>query len=305
MNTLDPNKEECWNNARRLAHLLFPIPPSISQAIQLLWNDHLLARETGVPKVRMVTLNALRLVERSGKLRAPIYFAATSLYPEKLASTTEDDVGKALVDILGPGLFASLLALVYLHRRLNKICVNEQWDTLSKEFVLNMELGFIVGSSLNKVSPADGTLVGGIRFAALAAFLLATPEQFLRYRNLKKRQFDIPHEHSLWGCDHSQIAAFVLKEFGFSNDLMRISHALRKEADSVHALTPELQPWRSTLRCIDTIKSNGELTECSKDLSPTEAELSTLSERTSALFTGTSSFAWMFKKSSAVDEEFG
>lgn len=299
----DINSEQSWATARKLAHLLFPIPPAITQAIQLLWTDHQLARDTGVIKIRLTTLNALKLVERSGKLRAPIYFAASALYPEKLESTTEDDVTKALVDILGPGLFASFLALVYLHRRLNKICSDAQWETLAKELVLNMELGFLVGSAVPKLGAADGTLAGGIRFAALAPFLIATPEYFMRYRNLKKRQFDIPHEHNLWHCDHTQIAAFLLKEFGFSNDLMRISLALRKESDSAHPLNQELAPWRSALRFIDAIKQNASITESSSELTLTPEELNDLSSKTAALFKGNSSFTWMFKKSSTPDDE--
>ena len=245
---IEIDSESSWSIARSYASLLNPIPSIIGNAVQLMWGDHLAQKETGVLKLRNTTMGQLRMIEKSGKLKAPVYFAALALYPDKFTAKPEDDVIKALIETLGPGMFAAILAMVYLHRRLNKICTDEQWQTLSKEMVLNMELGYLVGSAVPRLGPADGTLAGGIRYATLATFLIRTPDHFMRYRNLKRRQFDIPHEHSLWQCDHTQVAAYTLKELGFSTDLRKNCHALRKLDDNeLCTLPPQLSPWRAAL----------------------------------------------------------
>ena len=303
---VDFNSEESWATTRRYTSFLMPIPPSISYVLQLLRADYLASLQTGTVRVQSTTLSALHMIEISAKLKAPIYFAATELYPDRVDVLQEDDTVKALCDVLGPGLLGSVLALVYLHRRINKICADPQWETLSKEMVLNMELGFLVGSAVPKLGAADGVLAGGIRYAMLAPFLIATPEYFKRYRNLKHRRFDLQHEHKIWGCDHSQIAAFMLKELGFSLDLRANSHALRMfDDDEFCTLPPELANWRAVLRFIDTIKDNGDLASGARELSLTPEELQDVKTKTEALFKGNSSFTWMFKGSKTLDDTSG
>ena len=299
---IDLNSESSWNTSRRFASVLFPIPPVIISAMQNLWTDHLTAKETGSVKVRMTTLQALKMIDRSSKLKLPIYFAATELFPDQVATITEDDTTKALVDILGPGLFATFLGMVYLHRRLKKICTDEQWLLLSKEMVINMELGYLIGSSVPKLGAAEGTLAGGMRYAALAPYLIMTPDPFKRYRNAKKRQFDIQHEHTTWGCDHTQICAYILKEMCFSPDLLKNSHAFRKlDNNELCTLDGELDSWRSALRFIDEVKANADLAASAVKLALTAEELISLKTKTDALFKGKTSFAWMFK-STGPDE---
>lgn len=301
---IDIDGETSWTVARSYAALLNPIPSIISNAVQLLWGDHMLQRQSGKLLLRATTLAQLRMIEKSGKLKAPVYFAALALYPDQFTKVAEDDVIKALVNVMGPGMLSVILSLVYLHRRLNKICVDTQWDSLSKEMVLNMELGYLVGSTVPKLGPADGMLAGGIRYPALATFLIRTPDPFKRYRNLKKRQFDIPHEHSIWSCDHSQVASYTLKELGFSHDLRKNSHALRKLDDNqMCTLPPELTPWRDALRFIDAIKSGTDPGQYSGALKLSPEELSNLRGKTELLFKGQSAFGWMFKASKVDAEE--
>jgi len=297
---LDVNSPESWAIARSYASLLSPVPYSVQSAVAALWAEHNRQMENPGSPISPSVFSALRLFEKSTKLKIPIYFAATTLYPDRVAEIQEDDTAKALLKILGPGLFAAFLALVFLHRRLNKIMPAEAWANMSKEMVLNMELGFIVGSSVTRLGPAGGTIAAGIRYPAFSTMLLRTPDQFKKYRVTKKRILDIEYEHSVWSCDHSQIAAYTLKELGLSMDLRKNAHALRQlNDDQMCELTGELAAWRAALRFVDAAKHGEDLGKFAGDLKLTETELASLKAKTEELFSGKSSFGWMFKK---VDE---
>lgn len=303
----DLNAEESWSMARRHAAFLSPIPPSVSIAVQALWKNH---NEALVPgeqvQISAESYAAIRRVDKSAKLKTPIYFAATSLFPDRIQATTEDDTSKALLEILGPGLFASLLGLIYFHRRLNRICTAPEWETLSKELVLNMELGYIVGSTIETVGPALGALLGGIRYAALATFLIRSPDIYTRYRNRFKKKFDSAHERAQWGCDHAQISAYLIKELGFTKDIIEVSRVLRKVLAPGDILNHEMTVWRATLHWIDAIKDGKcppDEPEFVKALEASPGDISDLKQKTERLFKEGSTFSWMLRTPAEKEDE--
>jgi hypothetical protein len=299
---LDLNSSESWSIARSYASLLSPVPYSVASGVAALWAEHVRQRETPGSPTSPSVFSALRLFEKSTKLKLPIYFAATTLYPERVGEIKEDDTAKAMFQILGPGLFAAFLSLIFLHRRLNKIMDAETWANMSKEMVLNMELGFLIGSAVPKLGPAGGTIAAGIRYPAFCTLMLRTPDLFKKYRVSKRRQLDIAYEHSVWRCDHCQIAAYTLKELGLSLDLRKNAHALRQlDDDQMCELTGELATWRSALRFVDAIKHGQDLGKHANDLKLSNEELETLKGKTEELFSGQSRFGWMFRK--ALDKE--
>ncbi len=295
--TKDYNSPESWAIARTYSTLLTPVPYSVASGVAALWAEHSRQQENPGSPISPSVYSALRLFAQSTKLKLPIYFAATTLYPEKVSELQEDDAVKSMLHILGPGLFAAFLSLVFLHRRLNKIMEPEAWANMSKEMVLNMELGFLIGSAVPRLGPAGGTIAAGIRYTAFCTMMLRTPDQFKKYRVAKKRQLDIDYEHSVWGCDHSQISAYTLKELGLSLDLRKNAHALRQlDDDQMCELTGELATWRAALRFVDAIKHGQDLKKHAGDLKLSEEELADLTSKTEELFSGKSRFGWMFHK---------
>ncbi|MBN8550314.1 MAG: hypothetical protein J0M12_13435 [Deltaproteobacteria bacterium] len=303
---VDLNSEESWSMARRHAAFLSPIPPSVSVAVQALWKNH---NEALVPgdevKISPESYMAIRRVDKSAKLKTPIYFAAMSLFPDRVRTMTEDDTSKALLEILGPGLFASFLGLIYCHRRLNRICTAPEWESLSKEMVLNMELGYIVGSTIPTVGSGLGSLLGGIRYTALATFLIRSPDIYTRYRNRFKKKFDAAHERSQWGCDHAQICAYLIKDLGFTKDIIEVSRVLRSVAPGEN-LNREMSIWRAALQWIDSLKDGKcppEDPALSKTLEATPQHVAEIKEKTEKLFKSGSTFTWMLRASGDDKEE--
>jgi hypothetical protein len=291
------NAEESWTNSRSYARYFEPIPSAVGIAVQTTWRNFVENEASGENEVSPESQESLRRMDRSSKLKTPLYFAAGALYPEKVSATREDEASKAVVEVLGPGLFATLLALVYLHKRSAKILEKTDWESLSKEWILHAELGFIVGSTVSHVGPAIGTLVGGIRHAAIMAFMMHSAEQFSKYRNLKKKRFDYEYEHAHWGCDHAQIAAYILQSFGLRRDLFEMASALRTLPPSV-PLPAELKRWKAAAHMIEAIKEGGyQLPAQASDLGVVVSaeESALLKERIAMLFKGQSRFTWMLR----------
>ncbi|MCI5066625.1 hypothetical protein MRY87_12960 [bacterium] len=294
--SVDYNAPSSWSAAQRSARLLGPLPSSVGNVVKSLWKDHLSALETGEVQISHTSNSAVRLVDKSSVLKMPLYFAAQELHPERFATVNEDDTSRALIKILEPGLFAALLSLLYMHRRFNKMCVAEQWEALSKEFILNMELGYLIGRGCPRISEGTGVLAGGIRFSALALYLKQDPSSYDGYRN-RKLLFDLEAEHERWRCDHGQVSGCLLRAFGFASDQMAAAFALRGHGDKE---TPsELVPWSVVISLMDALKQKVPLS--SVDLSPfhfalSQSEVKSIEESTNTLFEKGSSFSWMLKK---------
>jgi hypothetical protein len=299
-NTMD--SETSWVRARQFANLLNPIPFSVSNAIQTLWANHVENVALGSKSVWDQSLIVVRQIDKSVKLKTPIYFAALALQPDDFETNTEDDASKALVQILGPGLFASLLGLVYLHRRCNKILTTENWTKLSEEYVLNMEIGYMTGLTMPQLGGPAGMLISGIRFAALATLLLWTPEHYLKYRRSKRRVLDLEYERSLWGCDHAQIVACLIRALGYRTDAQEVTRAFR--GDLRTALPGDLDAWRIGVEYIESIKQTAQLPQSSGEtpLGSSHSTLADLVDDITEIMKEGSSFSWM-KRVSAGDDK--
>ncbi|MCB0333104.1 MAG: hypothetical protein KDD55_06365 [Bdellovibrionales bacterium] len=296
--SVDVNDPDSWDVAKRYAGLLGPVPTSVSQSIKILWEDHLLSQKKGEVCISSRSFSAVKRIEKSSVLKMPLFFAAQALYRDRLHDITEDDMSRALVRVLHPGLFASLLGLIYMHRRYNKICAGETWDELSKEYILNMEVGFLIGKAAPSIGDAVGVLLGGVRAAALATLLKRDEQSLVGYRNLKKKKLDVAFEHERWGCDHGQIAAFLLRNLGLSFDFMQMAYAIR--GYSVGDLPAELQPWRAAILLIDGVKEGvdlGEVSTSAAGLTLLPSEKSVMQKDVTNLFEKGSTFGWMFKGS--------
>lgn len=295
---LDPDGEQSWQIARRYANQLNPVPSMVSITVRSLWSYHENDQENNLAQLDSVCYSAARRVDKTEILKAPIYFAASALYPNEFEKLSEDDSSKALIKILKPGFFAALLGLVYFQKRLNKICQSEHWKTLSAELAQNMEIGYIIGSALPKLSTADGILLGGIRYVALATFLVRDAETYRRYRNGKKGKFDLEYERSHWGCDHAQIAYYLLQDLGYIKEIPDLANALRKLPKRLDDANEIVRKWYAALEWIDDLKSGhcpptNEL--ALKILDFQEDCIEQLRENTANVIQHGSTFKWMLR----------
>jgi hypothetical protein len=294
---IDFNSAESWANAQRYLTLLGPIPSSINSAVKNLWKDHCASIVNGDTKISFGTYSSLRMIDKSSVLKMPLYFAAQSLYAERFNDINEDDATKATVQILGPGLYAALLSLVYMHRRFNKVCDQIEWQGLSKEYVLNSEIGFLLGQAAPSINEAVGALAGGVRTAAIALFLRHDPTSYKKYRE-DISYYDLTAEHQRWGCDHCQIAALILKVIGFGVDPFKLASAMRKDTNI--ATQEPCKAFKKTVLIIDAIKRKENIVGLSlpedvADISSNEKQ--NIAKAITNLLQKGSNFNWMLRSS--------
>ncbi|MFM1848708.1 MAG: hypothetical protein RL417_2182 [Pseudomonadota bacterium] len=290
------DSQTSWVRARQFANLLNPIPFTVSSAIQNLWTNHIDNVALSSNDIWDESEIAIRQVDRSAKLKTPIYFAAMALHPELFGDTKEDDASKALLKILGPGMFAVILGLVYLHRRCIKIINHEDWGKLSEELVTNMEIGHLTGTTLTELGPVSGMLIGGIRYAALATLLLWTPQHYVRYRKTKRRALDLEYERSVWGCDHAQITACLIRALGYRNDVHDMTRAFR--GDDMEGAPRDLHTWKIGIEWMETIKWTGKSPGLNNaPLGSTQSSAADLVDEVNEIMKDGNSFSWMLKTS--------
>lgn len=291
--------EQSWRTAKNYAFILEPVPSRLSQAITILEKNHLENLLTGQNLVSAESLKSIGLIDKTASLKIPLYFAASKLYPEKFKAA-EDDTIKAIISVLEPGLFAALVATIFLFRRVNKLATNHpSWETLSKAFLANTEIGFILGSAIPQVGAADGVLIGGIRFAALASFMLRSSEHYEKIKKNKHKP-DVQNEMQTFKCNHCQISAIILQSLGFSGSTFDYSKALN--FTNTELLTDKrLNSWRTAINIIDSIKEKSyQLKDSSLKRSfrdNTASHLENLQTQILHVLKNGSSFTWITRNS--------
>jgi hypothetical protein len=301
-------RDPTWETARGFAHHIGPMPSRYHEVMRTLWKAHKAVKPNEAPSISEEVLDAVKLIERSSILRVPIYFAASSLYPERFEANTDDDIGRAVVSILRPGLFAVVLTLLYYHRRLKKILPEVPLSSqLSEEYISAMEAGFCVGIASTHPGDAAGMLVAGLRVAALGAFLAHDPETFAHYKRTFKKPWNLEHERKTWGCDQAQIAAILMHDLQFHKSLFDLAVVFRQEFGAHIELPDDVASWRSTLRLIDYARAPSVPTPGPAYFSELQLsdphKIAILMARLNVIAEGNSSFSWMLRSSKDVDDE--
>jgi hypothetical protein len=219
----------------------------------------------------------------------------------------EDDTLKALLQLLQPGLFASILTTVYLHRRLNKIVteienprMTELWEVLSEELILNMEIGNTVGSVIQGLGEAEGLLLGVIRFLALGPMLVLDLPFYDKYRGKKRGKLDRAAEQARFGFDHSQIAALLLTEFGFWDNAVEAAMVFRDEDWGGLKPPGALRTWKAGFDWIESARKGvcPPIVFCSSDrFELGEERVEQLARDIDSIHENGTSFSWMMRTS--------
>ncbi len=298
--------EEGWKRARYFASALGPIPGIMTNVSKVLWKAHLDQEKSGSSEIPLICLDAIRPLEKSLKLKTPLIAAAPSLCGDKYKEPAPEDALTATLNAMGPGLFMTTLCLIYIYRRLNKVCRHPDWVFISKELLTNMEMGFTIAKSSGRLKPMDGMMLGALRFAALSCFMIKKPQDFTKYRKANRKKFDLEQERSMFGCEHSQVASYFFLDFGLRKDLLDIDQAIRKTGSDTSKLSQELQIWRSACFFLDDLRVGvcppRDQTHAARleVVVPQGTEL--LKTKANSLADTGSTFSWMAVKSSESED---
>ncbi|MCB0339859.1 MAG: hypothetical protein KDD53_09655 [Bdellovibrionales bacterium] len=288
MNTkpdIDINSDRSWQISMKYASLLAPFPPQLGIAFKKLRANGLENVASGTDSISSGSISAVRLIDKTPTLKTPLYFAASSLYPDRF-SQAEDDTSKALLRVLGPGLFSSLLAVTFLYRRVTKFYDGGSLTDYRSEFRKVSEIGFLYGSTVSDLGPGEGLLISSVLQLALGTFMMRNDDAYQRYRNLNKLRLDIEFEHSKWGCDHTQVATHVLKMLGVGRRINEMRAALLgKPSES----DPSFTPWANLVDFINRLRT-GESGDSAQKFADS---INRIVDTSKTILRDGSSFTWM------------
>lgn len=257
------NSAESWDYAARYADILRTMPERLQTAVRELRKNQPESGDGLEGPVSYTSLSAVKIIYRAARFKVPIYFAASQLFPERFKAA-EDDTEKALLTVLGPKLFATLLSLVWYRRRLAKLSSSDATESLVQDLLVNMEIGYLLGTAVPELGMADAIILGVVRFAALGTLLVGDAGTFQRYRNLHKGKFVPEFERERWGCDHAQISTYLLQGIGMpqtpaQSGKRRTPFEIRESMlGRLHddaASDPLLILWMKAIRVFDAVHS--------------------------------------------------
>lgn len=295
---------ESWARAEKYAKLIGAMPASFSTTIRTLRTNCIAGQ--GAPYDKMSKFMAIRLL-KSKTLLAPVYFAACALHPDKLKSG-QVIRESAILDILSPHELASILGVIYIYRRINRVAKEQVWESQLQEVNIQLSVGARLGIAIPNIGPSVGVMLGGLRGLSLGLFLAKDEKGFRAYRrslNSSGELFNRTMEFTAWGCDHVQISAKLIQALGFGLPFsggfcfgLTSTSQLELESD------PEYYRWHIAEKWINSLRKTAKAPEITHKGSfyPLKAALDALCDDVKRLNSGDISIAWLTKDAEDLPE---
>lgn len=296
-----------WVRAREFASAIGHAPSLFSSCIRAINKVESVLDPIDHPSVRDLALSSSEfLIRVSPTLKAVFYNAANSLHPDALKALPRI-TPKSLLSPLSVREVATIIGLTYLYRRCQKRCEEQEWKILSRKIQAQMEIGAILGEKMSYVGIGNGILLGGIRYISIATFAIKEPklyQAFKKRNRLEGKIFDIEHENEVFGCNHLQVASYLVQELGFCMPRSAVSMSLGMDAISADpvSLPPKLRTsllsWQAAMAYIESFHGTGqppETIDVEYALKLPQPELETLRQRIWTVVREGSTFDWMGK----------
>ena len=214
-NTPDGSSYETWEQARKYSSLVGNVSSLFSTAIRFLRKD----AESPSKALSQTSKFCLQRLLNSDSFKAPVYYAALTFKPDAVKEATYlSPVG--LASLFTPDELAHLIGSLYLYRRIQKGCDENEWSELSRNMHLHAELAGHVGVAMPNISLGWGMLLGSIRHLSCGLFLGVDQKKYVQYRRnqkIKKQTFDLTEEITTFGCSHLHIASLLVQSLGLGS----------------------------------------------------------------------------------------
>ncbi len=301
------NSPESWEVARLLASQMGNFPSSFTSVIRALRSNEEQNKPSKTKELSRATQYMVSRLLKSDSMKAPVYFAALTYYPEQIA-TLQHVTYKELLPLFSPGEYAAIISLVYLTRVAKKLCPHDEWEHIAKNLYEFTDLGGHVGIAIPAVGMADGILLGALRTISFPLMQKRNPKAFKEYRRTLKQEskyFDLEKEHAQWGCTHLQIASIVLQTIGLgvqtADALARglTASALSELEDKAAIKFKVAELWCNSLIATGKEPNMGHKAE----YYPTKAALDQLIDKSEPISSSGSPWQWLGRGKDDVSPE--
>jgi len=312
---MDEDSESSMRAAEKHARLLGNVSALFSSCIRIIREAERAFQANPTQDISGITQGAaLTLINMSPSLKALFYFAASHFYPDSAKKVVKPTV-RDVLKLFSSAEIAGILGVSYLYRRLEKVCDREELERLRPLLLVHMEIGGLVGETLNYVGRGYGMLAGAVRYVALGTFTVAHLEEFKKYRRkvaAEERLFDLAAEEERWGCNHLQIASLLVQSLGFGVPAgfgLVLANAAGSPLDLVEerAQDDEVRCWRAAMIWTESLHRAGTPPPGFDDennemyLEPSSVEV--LREHVTRISRDGSSFQWLLRRRSDVPTE--
>jgi hypothetical protein len=249
---------DSWETAQKYAGLIGEVPSSITSAIRTLRAGTI----DGTAQSMRNAEFALSRLLKTDTLSVPAYFAAKAFHPDQIKEGHLPTCAE-FIKILGHDIFASIVGVTYLYRKIRKMCDEKQWEQLAGDMHLQMHIGSHLGYAIPAIGPGVGMLAGAMRFLGIALFLSHDLKGYRGYRRElteSEEQYNISHEETRWGCNHLQVGASLLQHLGFG---LQFARGLSYGLDPTNAITEEkggeeVHRWQMTHVWLEALRTTGQ-----------------------------------------------
>ncbi len=299
-----------WQKARYLVKELGDVPPLFFGAVSTLWKSN----DAGKRKLTVEDVNKnhyLSILVRSPSYKAILYHAAMSIFPDYQLKRTHTPY--EVISLFTPEELAAITASTYLYQQVSNLCPNKVWGGMSKEVQVQMEIGLVIGRTIEGVGAGIGLASGAIRYLSMALFATASSvREFVNYRTrLHKNDllYDLDYEMSHWGCNHLQVSSILTQALGFGmSSAIGIAAGFKNEELPEELLNDtEALRWKAGIMWIDyLLEQLPEEPDCFPDdcFYPDRNALGDLVNSVDKIVDKGSSFSWIEKRRSDLEALF-
>jgi hypothetical protein len=228
-----PISEESWSFARSYATVFGDLPSSFSVVVRSLMNDF---ASTPTQMSSVTRYGVMRLL-KSPTLYAPLFFVRSMLQDDQSSSTAlipEDQLAKefSLIEL------AYLIGFLYLYRRAQSTCDQEEFAYISSQIAEDATLAIALGRAVPGVGGGTALMEATAPLLGLTCILKHDLPGFKEYRRTMKKTntpWSTDWEVSRWGCSRVQIGTIVVQLLGFG---VQRSNAFFKALSSPPHITP-------------------------------------------------------------------
>jgi len=238
-------KDTSWDRALDAVRSTMQVPAALSTLIRGAWGNHISPKDF------------FRLLGFPGANSACLVRAAESTQEGSLP--TSIDVEEA-IEKLGVRNAAVTVAVNFVcQSMLDAAPPDKVWMPILKRLMSDVEIGYHVGLSAERIGTEEGILVGFSYWAGVAVFLARHPREFSEWHAAKKTKGERLPSLSLFGCEAFQTGAMALQQLGFGADVATAAAIATGDLQTdLVELKPDVGTWRAARHWVSAL-SKGEL----------------------------------------------
>lgn len=247
--SLHDTEEDSWAVAYNVVRSSLRIPQNLPHIMRTCWHGD------------VTTSQFIHLLACPGLPTRCLLRAASIPQSGDTASASEL---QAAVDTLGVKASAVMLAINCIcERTLDSGPANRVWSPLFKEMMSEIEVGYHLGTSVERVGHEQGMLVGFTRLAGLAVLLIKFPDAFTGWYSETAGVSDPKDTLKAFGCEPYQVSSILMQHLGLGAEIaLATASTIGAIRNQIIEVKPTMRDWTATYHWIHALKNGEETPTC-------------------------------------------